>query len=55
MYTLYVTHITLGSVYNVGIPLGFAFGNSEDKAMYKLLLETFHDKFKINLKNMEHK
>lgn len=37
----YVTSILMASVCNVGIPLGFAFGPSEDSALYR----SFYDKF----------
>ena len=50
--SLYVTSIIMGSAYNVGLPLGFAFGHGEDKAMYKELLETLQDKLEIRLKDM---
>ena len=31
----YVTSILMGSFMNIGFPLGFAFGNSEDKSLYE--------------------
>ena len=36
----YVTAILMASVQNVGIPLAFAFGNSENKSLYSELLKT---------------
>ena len=49
--SLYVTSILMGSAYNTGIPLAFAFGNSEDKAMYLDLLQTFEQQVGVSLHN----
>ena len=44
----YVTSILMGNIYNVGIPIGFSFGKSEDKEIYSSLLKTISDKFQYN-------
>ena len=36
----YVTAILMSSSYSAGIPLGFSFGNSEDKMIYNNILQT---------------
>ena len=48
--SMFVTSIVMGSAFNVGIPLGFAFGHSEDKALYVDLIETMQQQFEIDIK-----
>ncbi|NLZ73129.1 MAG: hypothetical protein GX905_04840 [Bacteroidales bacterium] len=47
----YVTSIIMISCYNIGIPIGFAFGHSEDKELYKNLLITIQEKTGIQFKH----
>ena len=46
----FVTSILMASSLNVGIPLGFAFGKSEDKVLYTKLLTTMKDKLDLEFK-----
>lgn len=46
---LYVTSILMASSMNIGIPLGFAFGNSEDKTLYERHFKAFSEKTGIKL------
>ena len=48
--SLYVTSIIMGSAFNAGIPLGFAFGNGEDKSLYNLLLSVLQEKIDLQLR-----
>lgn len=45
----YVTSILMASIANVGIPLGFAFGPSEDKALYKSFFTSFQEQIGVDL------
>ena len=45
----YVTSILMGSICNVGVPLGFSFGPSEDKNLYKTFYEEFKKEINIDL------
>ena len=45
----YVTSIIMGSVMNIGIPLGFAFGSGEDKNLYERHFTAFATKTGIDL------
>lgn len=46
----YVTSILMASVCNVGIPLAFAFGPSEEKILYKTFYEEFQRVIDVDLK-----
>ena len=46
----YVTSILMGSAHNTGIPLAFAFGNSEDRNLYLELLNTFQQTVDYNIR-----
>ena len=43
----YVTSILMTSTYNVGVPIGFAFGRGEDKAIYNELFSTISEQTSI--------
>lgn len=45
----YVTSILMVSVCNVGLPLGFSFGPSEDKAQYEMFYNTFSEEIGVPL------
>lgn len=45
----YVTSILMSCVYNVGLPLSFSFGNSEDKPIYNYHFNSFKKLFNIEL------
>ena len=46
----YVTSILMVTSYNVGIPIAFAFGESEDKKLYSLFIKEFNERLNIDLK-----
>ena len=46
----YATSILMATTYNVGLPIAFAFGESEDKKLYSLFINEFHEKLGIDLK-----
>ena len=45
----YVTSILMASVHNIGIPISFTFGIGETKSLYNLHINTFKEKFDIDL------
>ena len=46
----FVTSILMISTFNIGMPVAFSFGPSEDKDLYEMLISRFKEKFNIDLK-----
>lgn len=46
---MYVTSIIMGASMNIGIPLGFSFGSTEDKKLYEKHFAAFEEQTGINL------
>ena len=49
MMSFYVTSILMGICFNIGIPLSFSIGHSENKNIYLELLRTFEKQVQVDL------